>query len=201
MNKYLKTVFVAWALRTVDAQVCTGGRDVTLISENKGSDVALACVHKITQSGVFGSDNSLLRRLAFVESRDGMDADTYQDGFHGGMWQLEESKFLATARASRRGLLAEEFRAIYQSFHIIWENTQWYDLRKPFYSALGARLYLSLVDTEIPYSFNISGQGLYWSDHYTRSNKSIDDFVSAVEEYTLCVQEGKRENDILYGPA
>ena len=112
MNIYLKTVFLAWAFCNVDSQVCSGGRDVTLISQNKGSDVALACVHKITQSGVFATDNNFLRRLAFVESRDGMDADTYRDGFNGGMWQLDESKYLSTVQASRTNLLHAHYAAI-----------------------------------------------------------------------------------------
>lgn len=155
-----------------------------------GSAIVDVSVHKITQSGIFTNDNYFLRRLAFVETRDGMDADTYRDGYNGGIWQLDESKYQATVQAARSNSLTVEFQGIYDSFGIVWKNTQWYDLRIPFFSALGARLYLGLIDSPIPFSFNISGQGVYWFDEYTSSNGSVQEFISSVNEYTMCIQEG-----------
>ena len=52
--------------------------DLTREPGTNGSDVVQACIAIITQPGIFSEDQQLyLRRIAYVETRDGTDSDTY----------------------------------------------------------------------------------------------------------------------------
>lgn len=51
--------------------------------------VILASFH----SCIFSEDRLFLRRLAYVESRDGTDAKTYRAGYNGGIWQVNDIVF------------------------------------------------------------------------------------------------------------
>ena len=53
-----------------------------------GSAVVLHAIGSLQQSGVFENDNELLRRIAYVETRDGKLA---RDG---GIWAVRENKFV-----------------------------------------------------------------------------------------------------------
>ena len=37
-----------------------------------------------------------MRRLAYVESRDGLDTDTYREDYHGGIWQVCDTQIIQT---------------------------------------------------------------------------------------------------------
>lgn len=52
-----------------------------MVPEARGIDVVLATVSLIQGTGIFPDDNRLLRRVAFVESRDGLDGDTFREGY------------------------------------------------------------------------------------------------------------------------
>ena len=72
------------------------GIDLTLQLEAAGTDVVLASIGRIEQAGIFPSDNRLLRRVAFAETRDGVDSDTFRAGYNGGIWQVDEDIFNQT---------------------------------------------------------------------------------------------------------
>ena len=67
-------------------------RDLTLEPDTSGSDVVRAAIAKVltvsrNQTRIFGNQLNywLLRRIAYVETEDGTDADTYSDvNYHGG---------------------------------------------------------------------------------------------------------------------
>ena len=151
--------------------------DLTLIPEANGTTVVQACLAKITGANIF-SANQMLRRIAYVETRDGKDSDTYTPTNNGGIWQLSKSKYLQTKGSS--SVLTAPVSSISSSFGITWSTTQWVDLRKPLYSALAARLYLYLISTSIPLGTNINGQASYWVNQYTSSAGTTSDFTSAV---------------------
>ena len=163
------------------------GVDLTLVPEANGITVVQACLYKISGSNVFTNDNQMLRRIAYVETRDGADSDTYPPNYHGGIWQLSQSKFLATQNTGSNIQLQQHVNNISTAFGINWTSAQWVDLRKPFYSALAARLYFLLIPVSIPLGTNISGQASYWGNYYT-SNGNITDFTNAVN--TLQAEEG-----------
>ena len=153
------------------------GIDLTLVPESSGTAVVHACISKLSEASIFSSDQQLLRRIAYAETHDGEDSDTYSDSSNdGGIWQLSSSKYASTKTSISASLL----QSISTEFGITWTSTSWSDLRKPFYSAIAARLYLEVISASIPLQTNTNGQANYWVNYYTSSGDSASDFVTAV---------------------
>ncbi|PVD27455.1 hypothetical protein C0Q70_12615 [Pomacea canaliculata] len=73
------------------------GVDKTREANQGGADVVDAVVDVIRSNCIFSEDRLFLRRLAYVESRDGSPLiHTYRPGYDGGIWQVDEDKFNAT---------------------------------------------------------------------------------------------------------
>ena len=73
-----------------------------------------------------------------------------------------------------------------QHLGIDWSTVTWNDLRKPLYSGLAARLFLSNIKQEIPFASEIALQASYWKLYYNKNGagtvqKFIDD-VKALQE-------------------
>ncbi len=67
-------------------------------------------------------------------------------------------------------------------FKIDWMDVEWVDLRKPLYSGLAARLFLSTILQPIPHIADINGQAEYWKTNYTDGSSGTEkDFVDTVE--------------------
>ena len=158
------------------------GVDLTLQREASGSDVVRAAVNRIQT--VLDFDRQFLRRIAFVESRDGTDTDTYRPGYNGGIWQVDEDKFLTTQVNS--ALNVERHDAIREAFDIDWPSVQWRDLRIPLYSGIAARLFLlNISDTEsIP--CDVPGQAAYYNRVYCglTCNETEQEFIENVNTLT-----------------
>ena len=137
------------------------GVDRTLVPGASGAAVVRATVNKIQD--VFGDDHQFLRRIAFVESKDGTDKNTYRPGYHGGIWQVDEIGFQATQDTASHSRLKERHKKINEEFGIKWPSVQWSDLRIPLYSAIAARLFLLNIPGDIP--CDIQGQANYWKAH------------------------------------
>ena len=112
------------------------GQDLTTQPGTSGSVVVFACISRIQQSGIFTSDNEMLSRIAYVETNDGNDADTYRSGYHGGIWAVDEDLFDETQNTASYSTLTNLHQEIQSTFSIQWSSVQWNDLRKPLYSAL-----------------------------------------------------------------
>ena len=157
--------------------------DLTLQPETNGTLVVQACLAKISQSSIFSTnDQQMLRRIAYVETHDRTDADTYTNTSNGEIWQLSETKYTATKNTGSNTQLQQQVQGISTSFGINWLTTQWVDLRKPFYSALAARLYMQVITVSIPLASDLSSQGTYWANYYTSSGGSQSQYVSAVNQ-------------------
>ena len=153
--------------------------DLTLVSESSGTSVVQACIAKIDDASIFSSDEQLLRRIAYVETHDGNDSNTYTgSNNNGGIWQLSSAKYSTTKTSAL--LSSSLLQSVSSKFGITWSSTSWSDLRKPFYSAIAARLYLEVISASIPLSTNINGQASYWASYYTSSGGSASEFVTAV---------------------
>ena len=168
--------------------------DLTRTPEASGKAVVKAVVSLIRQSGIFPDDQSLLRRIAFVESKDGKDRRTYRAGYHGGIWQVDQIGFNDTQdTASHTKKLAVKHQQIKEHFGIDWPSVTWMDLRKPLYSGLAARLRLFNVKDPIPPASDIEQQGQYWKEHYnsnsTNAAGTVPKFVNDVQK--LEAQTGK----------
>ena len=158
------------------------GQDLTQIPESSGISVVLATVGLIRESGIFSDDRQLLRRIAWVESRDGTDPQTYRQGFHGGIWQVDLIAFQNTQNTTFG--LGSTFREIQRHFRIDWQSVQWEDLHKPLFLALAACLILSNVTESIPLASDVAAQASYWRRYYNNSGaegRFIAD-VMALEE-------------------
>ena len=166
------------------AKVIGQGQDLTLQAETNGSAVVLASISRIQQSGIFFTDNELLRRIAFVETRDGTNSETYRAGYHGGIWAVSETLFQDTQDVSSHPSLSSLFQQIDSLLDINWSVVLWNDLRKPLFSALAARIYLNIVPEAIPLANNVQSQGEYWQRNYN-SLGSLTDFESAANELDL----------------
>ncbi len=105
------------------------GVDRTLQREASGADVVRAVVRKI--EGVFGRDNQFLRRVAFVESEDGTDINTFRSGYNGGIWQVDETAFESTQDTNSHPRLRDRYQQIMAELGIDWSCIEWRDLRIP----------------------------------------------------------------------
>ena len=166
--------------------VITQGQDLTRIPRSSGSPVVLATVALIRESGIFSDDRQLLRRIAWVESRDGTDSQTFRQGFYGGIWQVDLIAFQDTQDTTARPGLVSTFGEIQRQFNIDWPSVQWEDLHRPLYSGLAARLILSNVAESIPLASNVTGQASYWRRHYNTAGDEAG-FIADV----AALQEGK----------
>ncbi|XP_072040074.1 uncharacterized protein, partial [Amphiura filiformis] len=143
-------------------------------------DVTQAAVNAVTKSGIFPADNNFLMRIACAESRYGNDPNTYRDGYDGGIWQVDS--FDDTQDITSHPGLVNKFAQIKQAFGIDWQAVQQSDLRKPLYSAIAARLYLSNIKPAIPK--DLEAQAAYWKKYYnTEAGAGTEqDFIDRVKE-------------------
>ena len=99
-----------------------------------------------TVQSLFDSDNKFLRRIAYVESKDGTDKNTYHSGYVGGiLWQVDQIGFQSTQDTKSHPGLKQKLNNV----SIDWGQVQWSDLRKPLYAGLAARLYLLKIPAPI----------------------------------------------------
>ena len=151
-----------------------------------GENVVEAVVARIRQTGIFGDDRSFLRRIAYVESKDGTDRRTYRAGYNAGIWQVDEIAFLATKDTSSHPSLNGKHQKIRQHLSIDWSTVTWNDLRKPLYSGLAARLFLSNIPQEIPFASEIALQATYWKLHYNKNGAgTVQKFIDDVKALLL----------------
>ena len=157
------------------------GQDLTIQTGTNGSAVVSACISRLQQSGIFTSDKEMLRRIAYVETNNGNDDDTYRSNYHGGIWAVDEDLFGETQDTASYSTLTSLHQSIESTFSIDWSTVVWNDLRKPLYSALAARLYFYTVSESIPISSNVQAQATYWVTYYNTAG-STSTFVTLVNE-------------------
>ena len=173
--------------------------DLTLVEGANGREVVFATVFRIQQSGVFPDDSRFLRRLAFVESRDGQDSSTFRNGYYGGIWQVDEAIFQMTLNvtAHPKVVLSDGIYAgIRKSFNLNWLAVSWRDLRRPLFSALAARIFFEIAVGNIPDIGDVRGQGRYWKDTGFNSNNSdtaeyFTEMVNILESKGELINKGK----------
>lgn len=123
---------------------CTSSATLTdplLQDRANGSVTVLRAISIIQQSGIFDiSASDTLRLIAFVETRDGTNHDTFRKGYDGGIWAVDRDDFMSTKSTQLYHGLSEKLELIAQKFNIHWLYVEWADLRKPLFSALAARL-------------------------------------------------------------
>ena len=63
--------------------------DQTVEENATGGYVVDAVVDKIQKSCIFSNDKMLLKRIAFIESNNGLNDKTFRSGYYGGIWQVQ----------------------------------------------------------------------------------------------------------------
>lgn len=173
---------VATLFAILRAQYTVGKPEAAILQEGgNGSAVVLLAIARLQQSGIFADDNELLRRIAYVETRDGTAENTYRQGYDGGIWAVDENVFLDTQNVDAYPRLRAKFDQIRKELNVDWYSTRWSDLRKPLYSAIASRLVLYNVPRAIPLADDISGQAELWANYY-RQGGSVSEFVTVANE-------------------
>ena len=175
-------IAVAALFALLSAQCTAGQPEAAILQEGgNGSAVVLLAIARLQQSGIFADDNELLRRIAYVETRDGTAENTYRQGYNGGIWAVDENVFRDTQRVDKNPRLRAKLSDIQKLFSVDWFSARWSDLRKPLYSAIASRLVLYNVPRAIPLADDISGQAELWANYY-RQGGSVSEFVTVANE-------------------
>ena len=158
--------------------------NLTMEPERIGTEVVKAVVNQIKASGIFESNYryDYIRRIARVESKDGLDNATYRENYHGGIWQVDKSLFLVTQNTSIP-ILINKHELVKMQFDTDWVTLQWEDLRIPLWSGLAVCLYMCTIDEEIPSS--IDKQAEHWNRNYNSKKEhqqTPEEFVAEVKE-------------------
>ena len=161
--------------------------DDTLREGASGSAVVRAVIGRIEDTNIFPKDNQFLRRIAYVESKDGKDSNTYRSGYYGGIWQVDEVGFEDTQDIVSHPGLATKLDEIQEKLGIDWRTVHWQDLLKPLYSGLATRLFLSNIPAAIPFASDLQAQGGYWKAHYNKNAGagSVEKFVQDIKSLLL----------------
>ena len=138
-----------------------------------GTSAVLLTVAYLEQSTVFSDDNGILRRIAYVETRDGTRENE-------NIWAVSEEALQLTQNCVHPTLNVK-YNLIAQELDIEWISVEFHELKAPLYSALAARLLLFLVPKMIPDSNDIEGQARFWKEYYNITG-SVDEFIRAAYE-------------------
>ena len=176
--KMLSEVFVIFlGVVLTQASVSAVSLDERILQYGStGTTAVLLSVAHLGQSAVFSNDNGFLRRIAYAETRDGTSSSVE---FHN-IWAvsqegLEQTQILNHPTLNvKRNLIALEF-------DIDWLMVDWDDLKRPFYSALAARLLLFLAPELIPDFSDIPDQARFWKQYYNVDG-SLSEFIGAANK-------------------
>ena len=184
INNFERLTVTALFLLCISSLTAGQSVDQTRVEGSSGALVVNAAIAQVELSGVFSDDRSFLRRIAYVESRDGTRSDTYPPGYYGGIWKVDLVAFQSTQNNVSYPDLVALHKKIQEHFCIDWTAVQWIDLRKPLFSAFAARLFLSIITQPIPPASDLQGQAMYWKQYYnpTSVNKTVQNFIDDVRE-------------------
>ena len=146
--------------------------------EMHGSKVVEAVIDRIARSEIFENNFGYIRRISWVETKDGLEKLTFRPNYYGGLWQMDEKVFKQTKDTYTYPTLTEKFARIQSEFQINWVSVQWKDLRKPLHCGLAVHLYMFTREEKIP--LNVKDQAEHWKRNYNREHKQVVTFVDEV---------------------
>ena len=125
-----------------------------------GPEVVKRVIEVIGSLAMFPNDHGFLRRIAYVETKDGL----LGGALLGGIWRVSREMLIDSQRIMAHGQLIRKHEIIRQQLNIDWPEVVWSDLQKPIYSGLAARLFLSNNPRPIPET--LERQSNYWKINY-----------------------------------
>ena len=132
----------------------------------------------LDESGIFSDDYGLLRRVAWIETEFGTAPGMFQAsefaefGIPTGLWQMDNDMLQQTKGVNSLADIYNQIRE--ELFGIIWEDVMYEDLNRPLYAALAVRLYLYVLEADIPEI--IRSQSRFWYEVY--HGETDDQFVT-----------------------
>ncbi|RUS84625.1 hypothetical protein EGW08_007597, partial [Elysia chlorotica] len=160
----------------------------------KGTEVVEAVLGVLRDSCLYSDDAKFLRNLAFVESRDGEDQDTYRPGYTGGIWQVDRTQFERTKFESPR--LSAEYSLLLSKLGIDWFGVTWADLVKPLYSGIAAALHLILEGAPGTVASDVTSQAIFWVSRL-RVGRSGQEFLISMQDLQTDCQRSN-QLDLIY---
>ena len=139
---------------------------------NYGSEVVNTVVIILECSGVFEDDNVFMRRLAYVETRDGAEGQGST-----GIWNATKHHLNSMAY----GVLIRSFPDLVDQtcekfgvdMKVAVRNPESLDLTDPLVSGVVARFYLHYVTVQeglqIPSAEDVNGQAAFWASWFNRT--------------------------------
>lgn len=88
MDFHQKQRFVALLFCVLGWELVLSAVDRTREDRAVGADIVQAVVDIIRENCIYPNDRVFLRRLAYVESKDGKNTNTFRPNFYGGIWQV-----------------------------------------------------------------------------------------------------------------
>ena len=154
----------------------------------EGADVVEETLRRLAEARIFPDDHGFMRRIAFVESRDGTHPNTFRDPKSEagvGIWQMDKGTFvwLTTSKRDFKTTRENYYGLIKKRFKIdISEMLERKELYKPLVAALLARVYLLTKPEKIPP--DMEDQAKYWKKHYNTEAGSgtVEKFKSDMKE-------------------
>ena len=155
-----------------------------------GPDVVEAVVKKLNDSCIFPPDHGFLRRIAYVETRDGTNIteNTNVRTIHKriGIWgltnyTLHNMRLELQRYSSKYPDLIANSTKIYRRFGVNMTGNEKLNMRIPLVSGIAARFYLEyltvLRNEELPE--DLARQAFFWASHY-RVRASFIEFEEKV---------------------
>ena len=163
---------------------CYSVTDRTLEDGAVGLDVVEVTIKKIKDSQIFPDDNGIMKRIAYVESKFGENSTVYGHGQFGGIWMLNKVAFdqLTLNRENHQEINDKIYPALKDYFKIDFTEISYNKLREPLLSGIFARMFLHIINEQIPEFSSIEGQAAFWRDNYNDSNsdRSVESFMNDV---------------------
>lgn len=136
-----------------------------LVPDAKGVDVILEAEELLKKTKIFSDDHNMIKRIAIVE------ASFNRTSNDGGLWQVEKCIFRGVTQNRRKyRQLASLQKLVRRRLGITWSRVRHYDLRRPLYSIIAARLFLEVATNSYPRS--LRNQARLWSQKYHRCTES-----------------------------
>ena len=140
-----------------------------------GKLVVDTILRMITNSHIFQIDYGFLRKLAWVESRFGLNNSRHLDNGQVGIWNFLETQLAETKNTTTHPGLKEVHQNITDKFGIDWTSTILADIHKPLFAGLGANILLSIKPHSPPVDNQPHGQ--YWKKYFWSQGLSETQFL------------------------
>ena len=167
-------VFVCLVLACCCLHASNGCSNQRQISGTSGSEVVNQVLDTIECSGVFEDDHSFMRRLAYVETKDGTEGQGTTGIWNVTVQHLKAMPYLVVLRNTELYELTGQICITLgvSMMGAIRNNTS-LDLTNPLVSGVVARFYLHYVTVvngqQIPPAEDISGQATFWKSHFKKN--------------------------------